>query len=86
MTLAEAKAEAARYHEAFIKANQRISELEEMMSQATTNLRGAAAVGWDAAVAAMRYEDGTPLEIVSMVNPYRPATPGAMSWPWEVGA
>lgn len=29
------------------------------------------AAGWDAAVAAMRYEDGTPVEIVSMVNPYR---------------
>lgn len=29
------------------------------------------AQGWDAAVAAMRYEDGTPVEIVAMVNPYR---------------
>lgn len=28
--------------------------------------------GWDAAVAAMRYEDGTPVEIISMTNPYRP--------------
>lgn len=26
---------------------------------------------WDQAVRAMRYEDGTPVEIVSMVNPYR---------------
>lgn len=34
-------------------------------------LREAAAIGWDAAVAAMKYEDGTPVEIVSMVNPYR---------------
>ena len=33
--------------------------------------REAAAIGWDAAVAAMRYEDGTPVEIASMVNPYR---------------
>lgn len=30
------------------------------------------AQGWNAAVAAMRYEDGTPVEIVSMVNPYEP--------------
>ena len=30
------------------------------------------AKGWDAAVAAMRYEDGSPVEIVGMVNPYRP--------------
>ena len=29
------------------------------------------AAGWDAAIAAMRYEDGTPVEIVGMVNPYR---------------
>lgn len=38
-------------------------------------LREAAAVGWDAAVAAMRYEDGTPVEIVAMVNPYRNPEP-----------
>jgi len=34
-------------------------------------LRDAAAIGWDAAVKAMRYEDGTPVEIVAMTNPYR---------------
>lgn len=34
--------------------------------------RACAAIGWDAAVAAMRYEDGTPVEIISMTNPYRP--------------
>ena len=28
------------------------------------------AAGWDAAVGAMRYEDGTPVEIVAEVNPY----------------
>lgn len=33
------------------------------------------AQGWDAAAAAMRYEDGTPVEIVSMMNPYREQTP-----------
>jgi len=39
-------------------------------------LREAAACGWDAAVKAMRYEDGTPVEIVKMVNPFRfPGTP-----------
>lgn len=30
-----------------------------------------AAVGWDAAVAACRYEDGTPVEFAEVVNPYR---------------
>lgn len=29
------------------------------------------AAGWDAAIAACVYEDGTPLEIVSNTNPYR---------------
>lgn len=42
-------------------------------------LREAAAIGWDAAVAAMKYEDGTPVEIVSMVNPYRVTSPGGES-------
>ena len=27
---------------------------------------------WDEAVASMRYEDGTPVQLVSVVNPYRP--------------
>ncbi|MGH3703015.1 MAG: hypothetical protein ACRDT9_00160 [Agromyces sp.] len=31
----------------------------------------AAAAGWDAAVAAMRYEDGSPVEITVNTNPYR---------------
>lgn len=30
-------------------------------------------MGWDAAVAAMRYEDGSPVEIVNVVNPFRPS-------------
>jgi hypothetical protein len=34
----------------------------------------AAAVGWDAAVAAMRYEDGTPVELALNHNPYRKAS------------
>ena len=29
---------------------------------------------WDEAVASMRYEDGTPVQLVSVVNPYRPET------------
>lgn len=28
------------------------------------------AAGWDAAIKSMRYEDGSPVEIVAMVNPY----------------
>lgn len=47
-----------------------------MMSAENDALREAAAIGWDAAVAAMKYEDGTPVEVVSMVNPYRPMTCG----------
>ena len=31
----------------------------------------AAAAGWDAAVASMRYEDGSPVELVAVMNPYR---------------
>jgi hypothetical protein len=33
--------------------------------------REAAAIGWDATVTAMKYEDGKIVEIVVMVNPYR---------------
>lgn len=29
------------------------------------------AAGWDAAIAACVYEDGTPVELVSNTNPYR---------------
>lgn len=36
-----------------------------------TTLTEAAAIGWDEAVASLRYEDGTPVEIVKVVNPYR---------------
>lgn len=35
--------------------------------------REVAATGWDKAVKAMRYEDGTPVELVTVVNPYRKA-------------
>jgi len=40
-------------------------------------IRESAAIGWDAAVAAMTYEDGSPVEIVAMVNPYRAAFPAS---------
>ena len=33
-----------------------------------------AALGWDAAVSRMTYEDGTPVEIAANVNPYRAAS------------
>lgn len=29
------------------------------------------AAGWDPAIKSMRYEDGSPVEIVAMVNPYQ---------------
>jgi hypothetical protein len=35
------------------------------------DILGMQADAWDAAVAAMVYEDGTPVEIVSITNPYR---------------
>lgn len=38
-------------------------------------LTQAAEIGWDKAVASLRYEDGTPVEIVSMENPYRTDPP-----------
>ena len=33
--------------------------------------RDGAAAGWDACLKSLRYEDGTPVEIVSFNNPYR---------------
>ena len=33
--------------------------------------RAGAAVGWDACMKSLQYEDGTPVEIVSFNNPYR---------------
>lgn len=50
-----------------------IAALIARLREAEANChRACAAIGWDAAVAAMRYEDGTPVEIISMTNPYRP--------------
>lgn len=38
-----------------------------------TQLLTALAGAWDAAVASLAYEDGTPVEVVSSANPYRKA-------------
>lgn len=49
--------------------------IEAMVKDANAERAGAiqqaAAVGWDAAVTAMKYEDGTPVELAANVNPYR---------------
>ncbi|MDL5351178.1 hypothetical protein [Microbacterium sp. zg-YB36] len=45
--------------------------IDAILASRAASQQAAAAIGWDAAVAAMRYEDGTPVEIVSMKNPYR---------------
>lgn len=37
--------------------------------------RATAARAWDEAVRSMRYEDGTPVELVTNINPYREETP-----------
>lgn len=38
-------------------------------------VRAACATAWDAAVWSMRYEDGTPVELVTNINPYREGDP-----------
>jgi len=43
----------------------------EMASRMEQALREAAATGWDTAVSNLQYEDGTPMEVVSNINPYR---------------
>lgn len=35
------------------------------------DVREAMAFGWDKAVESMRFEDGSPLEIIQATNPYR---------------
>lgn len=34
-------------------------------------IRAAMELAWDQAVASLRYEDGSPVEVVSVANPYR---------------
>ncbi len=38
-------------------------------------MREAAALGFDVAVRSMRYEDGTPVEVMAIVNPFRDTEP-----------
>jgi hypothetical protein len=59
--------------------NERLRTLNRGLAQQVVNgstrleeaKRELLAIGWDAAVAAMRYTDGTPVEIAESVNPYR---------------
>lgn len=44
---------------------------DELRGKLSTRDLQMLAAGWDAAVAACCYEDGTPLELVSNNNPYR---------------
>lgn len=44
---------------------------ERWESWTTEHDRQVAERAWDACVASMKYEDGTPVEIVASVNPYR---------------
>ena len=41
------------------------------MTDNTTMLRKAAEIGWDQAVAAIQYENGSQSEVILNVNPYR---------------
>ena len=41
----------------------------------TAHTRAACAIAWDKAVRAMRYADGTPVELIANVNPYREGDP-----------
>ena len=41
----------------------------------TAHTRAACAIAWDKAVRAMRYADGTPVELITNVNPYREGDP-----------
>ena len=59
--------------------NERLRTLNRGLAQQVVNgssrleaaRRELLAIGWDAAVSAMRYTDGTPVEIAESVNPYR---------------
>ena len=51
--------------------NLRLSEKEDRLKHMNKRDLQMAAIGWDAAVKAMCYEDGTPVEITANSNPYR---------------
>lgn len=58
-------------------ANERLSRhVVAMGDNLESQRRELLAIGWDAAVAAMAYEDGTKVEIAHSVNPYRQPLPG----------
>lgn len=57
-------------------ANDRLSRhIIAMGENLETQRRELLAIGWDAAVAAMTYEDGSKVEIAHSVNPYRQPLP-----------
>lgn len=45
--------------------------LEELVDDLNAVAGDIAAAAWDTAVSVMRYEDGTPVELVTVINPYR---------------
>jgi len=51
--------------------NLHVSEKEDRLQDMNKRDLQIAAIGWDAAVNAMCYEDGTPVEIAANSNPYR---------------
>jgi len=57
-------------------SNERLSRhIVSMGDNLESQRRELLAIGWDAAVAAMKYQDGTPVEVALNSNPYRsPAT------------
>jgi hypothetical protein len=62
------RAEVERITELNDRLSRMLSAYAERMEAARRELL---ATGWDAAVAAMRYEDGSPIEVSVNVNPYR---------------
>ncbi|MBT2587916.1 hypothetical protein [Arthrobacter sp. ISL-95] len=49
------------------------AKFRKMSHEEATAIITGAAIGWDAAVAAMTYTDGTPVELAVNINPYREA-------------
>lgn len=57
-------------------ANERLSRhVVAMGDNLESQRRDLLAIGWDAAFAAMVYEDGSKVEVASSVNPYRQPLP-----------
>lgn len=48
-----------------------LEEAIEQIDELAGSVREREAAAWDAAVRSMRYEDGTPVELVYVRNPYR---------------